>query len=173
MSPQSTDLPERPALALAGDHNGVILKAGLVDWLVGHGYRVDDRGVFDPDVVVDYPALCLDLCGQVLSGRARFGVFVGGTGQGEVIACNKVRGIRAGVCHSVLTAEVSRGNNDANVLILGAKTTTLELACEIMVTWLATPFKGGRHALRVAQIAQIEATGGVRAEGTATHAPEA
>ena len=144
------------AVALAGDHNGVQVKAAIVDWLTAAGVTVTDLGVHDPAATVDYPPLCVELCREVTSGRSRFGIFVGGTGQGEVIACNKIRGIRAGGCHNLLTAEISRGHNDANVLVLGSKLMDTSEALAVVGKWLTTPFKGGRHADRLAMIDEIE-----------------
>lgn len=146
-------------VAVAADHNGVELKALIADRLRCEGVSVDDLGTNDPDTVVDYPILCAQLCRHVTSSRARYGIFIGGTGQGEVIACNKIQGIRAGGCHNILTAEVSRGHNDANVLVIGSKLLGPEDAWSVVDTWLSTPFKGGRHAQRLAMIEAIE-TGG-------------
>jgi ribose 5-phosphate isomerase B len=91
-----------------------------------------------------------------VQGRAELGIVVGGSGQGEVIACNKIAGIRAGLCPDVWHAEISRGNNDANVLVLGAKAIDPGLAEQVLTTWLTTPFKGAEHARRVAMIAALE-----------------
>ncbi len=143
-------------IAIAADHNGVVLKARLVDWLTAHGHPVVDVGSHDPHEVVDYPPLCADVCGRVVAGTVDRAVVVGGGGSGESIACNKVRGIRAALCHSVWGAEISRGNNDANVLVLGAKVVDAELAELMLATWLETPFKGDVHARRLEQIAALE-----------------
>jgi ribose 5-phosphate isomerase B len=143
-------------IAVAADHNGVALKARLVGWLREQDHDVDDRGGHDPHEVVDYPPLCVDVCRRVVDGSVDRGLVLGGSGSGETIACNKVRGIRAGLCHDVWGAEISRGNNDANVLVLGAKVVPPELSEQILATWLTTPFKGGVHARRVEMIAAIE-----------------
>ncbi len=143
-------------IAIAADHNGVALKARLVALLQHLGHDVDDRGAHDPDEVVDYPPLWADVCGRVVDGRADRGIVVGGSGSGEAIACNKVRGIRAGLCPDLFHAEISRGNNDSNVLVLGAKVVTPDLAEQILRTWLDTPFKGGVHQRRVDMIAALE-----------------
>ena len=143
-------------IAVAADHNGVALKARLVGWLAERGHDVDDRGKHDAHEVVDYPPLCVDVCRRVVDGSADRGVVLGGSGSGETIACNKVRGIRAALCHDVWGAEISRGNNDANVLVLGAKVVSPELAEQLLATWLTTPFKGGVHARRVEMIAALE-----------------
>jgi ribose 5-phosphate isomerase B len=147
-------------VAITADHNGVALKERLVAELHARGHEVDDRakhvGAAD---VVDYPPLCEDVCRQVVEGRADFAIVVGGSGSGEAICCNKVRGIRAALCHSVWTAEIGRGNNDANVLVLGAKIVEPALAEQILETWLRTSFRGEPHATRLAMIATLERGG--------------
>ena len=143
-------------IAIAADHNGVVLKARLIEVLEAGGHEVDDRGAAAEDEVVDYPPLCEDVCRRVVDGRADRAIVVGGSGQGEVIACNKIHGIRAGLCSDVWHAEISRGNNDANVLVLGAKVIDAERAEQVLETWLTTPFKGDVHGRRVAMIAALE-----------------
>lgn len=143
-------------IAIAADHNGLDLKARLIKRLTDQGHDVDDRGAHDPDVVVNYPPLCQDVGLRVADGRADRGIIVGGSGQGEHIACNKIAGVRAGLCHDRFMTEISRGNNDSNVLVLGTKVIDADLAEELTDLWMTTPFKGGVHAERVAQIAAIE-----------------
>jgi ribose 5-phosphate isomerase B len=143
-------------IAIAADHNGVVLKARLVEVLRAAGHEVDDRGAHAHDEVVDYPPLCEDVSRRVVDGRADRGVVVGGSGQGEVIACNKVPGIRAGLCPDVWHAQISRGNNDANVLVLGAKVIDAERAEQVLDAWLTTPFKGAEHARRIEMIAALD-----------------
>jgi ribose 5-phosphate isomerase B len=143
-------------IAIAGDHNGVSLKAHLVPWLTARGHEVDDRGTNDPETVVDYPRLCEDVCRRVVDGRVDRSIMIGGSGSGEQIACNKIRGVRAGLCNDILTAEVARAHNDANVLVMGAKVVSVELAEQIADIWLATAFKGDRHQRRLDQIAVLE-----------------
>jgi ribose 5-phosphate isomerase B len=146
-------------IAIAADHNGVALKGRLIEVLRGQGHDVDDRGADGAEGTVDYPPMCEDVCRRVVAGSADRGIVVGGSGQGEVIACNKIAGIRAGLCPDVWHAEISRGNNDANVLVLGAKVIDPALAVQVLDTWLTTPFKGGEHARRVAMIAELERGG--------------
>lgn len=143
-------------IAIAADHNGVELKGHLVGWLTERDHTVDDRGTNDHEATVDYPAICEDLCRQVLDGVADKGIMIGGSGSGEQVACNKMVGIRAGLCHDEFTAEISAGHNNANVLIMGAKMSTPTMAERILDRWLTTPFKGGRHQERVEQIARLE-----------------
>lgn len=143
-------------VAITADHNGVALKERLVAWLRARGHEVDDRAAHVGEEIVDYPPLCEDACREVLQGRADFAIVVGGSGSGEAIACNKLRGIRATLCLDPWVAEIARGNNDANVLVTGAKVVGPELAEQILERWLATSFRGGRHARRLDQIAALE-----------------
>jgi ribose 5-phosphate isomerase B len=142
-------------IAIAADHNGVALKARLIDRLESQGHTVDDRGTNDSELV-DYPALCLDVGHRVARGEAERGIIVGGSGQGEHIACNKIHGIRAGLGFDRFTTEISRLNNDSNVLILGAKVIPPELALELADLWLTTGFRGGVHQRRVDAVMAIE-----------------
>jgi ribose 5-phosphate isomerase B len=143
-------------IAIAADHNGTALKSRLVGWLRAQGHDVDDRGPDPTAGVVDYPPLCADLCAQVVRGTADRAIMIGGSGMGEVVACNKVRGIRAGLCTDLWHTRVSRANNDSNVLVLGAKVLSGELAEEITAAWLGTAFTGGVHQRRLDQIAALE-----------------
>lgn len=142
-------------IAIAADHNGYALKSHLTDWLTTRGHEVDDRGAHGTDTV-DYPPLCEDVCRRVLDGQADFAVVIGGSGSGEQIACNKIRGIRAGLCHDPFVTEIARAHNDANVFVLGAKVISPTLAEQLVATWLSTSFKGGRHQQRLDQIAALE-----------------
>lgn len=142
-------------IAVAADHNGFAMKVRLAAWLVDRGHEVVDCGT-DGVRVVDYPRLCADACRLVVSGAVDRGIVIGGSGQGEQIACNKIDGIRAGLCHCLFTTEISRAHNDANVLVMGAKVIDAELAERITERWLATAFKGGVHQHRLDQIAALE-----------------
>jgi ribose 5-phosphate isomerase B len=142
-------------IAIAADHNGVALKTQLIERLSAHGHAVDDRGTNGHELV-DYPALCLDVGHRVVRGQADRGIIVGGSGQGEHIACNKIHGVRAGLGFDRFTTEISRLNNDSNVLILGAKVISAELALELADLWLTTGFRGGIHQRRVDAIMAIE-----------------
>ena len=142
-------------VAVTADHNGIGLKDRLAGWLRERGHEVDDRAP-EGDAVVDYPPLCEEVCREVVDGRADFALVVGGGGSGETIACNKLAGIRAVSCPTVWQSEIARGNNDANVLVLGAKVVEPALAEQIVDAWLATPFKGAEHTRRLAMIAALE-----------------
>jgi ribose 5-phosphate isomerase B len=144
-------------IALTADHNGLALKERLAGFLGERGHEVDDRSPQPSEgEIVDYPPLCEDVCRRVLDGEADFALVVGGSGSGEAIACNKIRGIRAALCLDLFVAEIARANNDANVLVTGAKVVSPELAEQIVDTWLATSFRGERHQQRLDQIAALE-----------------
>ena len=143
-------------IAIAADHNAVSMKSRLSVWLQERGHHIDDRGVHDGGEIADYPQLCADVGNRVVGGDDDFGVILGGSGCGEQMAANKVRGVRAALCHCVFTAEIARAHNDANVLVMGAKVVAPDLAERILAVWLETQFKGGRHQLRVDQISALE-----------------
>lgn len=144
-------------IAIAADHNAVSMKSRLIAWLQARDHEIVDRGVNDAGAVADYPPLCADVGDQVVHGPADFGIILGGSGCGEQIAANKVRGARAALCHCVFTAEIARAHNNANILVMGAKVVAPDLAERILDVWLATSFKGGRHQVRVDQISAMEA----------------
>jgi ribose 5-phosphate isomerase B len=143
-------------VAITADHNGVALKGRLIAWLEAQGHEVDDRASDIGAEIVDYPPLCEDVCRRVVEGHADYAVVVGGSGSGEAIACNKIGGIRATLCLDPFVTEIARGNNDANVLVTGAKIVSPEEADEILATWFATSFRGDRHQRRLDQIAVLE-----------------
>ena len=142
-------------IAIGADHAGFPLKQHLVDALTRLGHQVDDRGTHS-DATIDYPPICADVARLVVAGQADRGIVVGGSGQGEQIAANKVRGIRAALCNELYTARMSRAHNDANILAIGGRVVAFGLAEEIVALWLETPFEGGRHQRRVDQISDIE-----------------
>jgi ribose 5-phosphate isomerase B len=142
-------------IAIGADHAGFALKQHLIGVLQRLGHVVDDRGTHC-DASTDYPPICADVAREVTSGRADRGIVIGGSGQGEQMAANKVPGTRAALCNDLYTARMSREHNDANVLALGARIIAAALAEEILAVWLATPFAGGRHQRRVDQIAALE-----------------
>ncbi len=143
-------------ISVTADHNGAALKQHLIGWLEARSHDVDDRAPDVGDEPVDYPPLCEDVCRRVLDGRADFAIVVGGSGSGEAIACNKIPGIRAALCLDLFVAEIARANNDANVLVTGAKVVAPDYAVLIVERWLQTSFRGERHAERLAQIAALE-----------------
>jgi len=142
-------------VAIGSDHAGVELKGHLVAELARLGHEVDDLGTHSSESV-DYPPICAAVGRAVASGQADRGIVLGGSGQGEQIAANKVHGVRAALCNDLFTARLSREHNDANVLSMGGRIVANGLASEILELWLTTEFEGGRHERRLAQIAEIE-----------------
>jgi len=142
-------------IAIGSDHAGYELKQHFVQLLGSDGHEVIDLGTDSTDSV-DYAPICAAVGRVVRDGDARFGVVLGGSGQGEQLAANKVRGVRAALCNDLYTARMARAHNDANVLSIGARVVGVGLADEILATFLSTAFEGGRHARRVEQIMAIE-----------------
>jgi ribose 5-phosphate isomerase B len=142
-------------IAIGADHAGFSLKEDLAGFLREQGHDVLDVGTDGP-APVDYPPFCAAAARAVVAGDADRAIVLGGSGQGEQIAANKVHGIRAALCHDLYLARLSREHNDANVLAMGARVIAPTYAREIVTTWLATPFEGGRHTPRIEQIAAIE-----------------
>ena len=142
-------------IAIGSDHAGFELKQHLVELLRAEGHDVDDQGT-DSTESVDYPAICAGVGRTVRDGAADLGIVIGGSGQGEQLAANKVRGVRAALCNCLYTARFARLHNDANVLSIGARVVGTGLAEEIVTTFLSTDFEGGRHARRVGQLTQLE-----------------
>jgi ribose 5-phosphate isomerase B len=142
-------------IALGADHAGFPLKQDLIAFLADAGHDVVDVGT-DSTEPVDYPSFAAAAARAVVAGDADRAIVLGGSGQGEQIAANKVHGVRAALCHDLYLARLSREHNDANVLAMGARVVAPAYAREIVAVWLAAPFDGGRHVPRLDQIAAIE-----------------
>jgi ribose 5-phosphate isomerase B len=142
-------------VAIGADHAGYLLKEHLKQTLQRLGHAVDDFGT-DSEASVDYPPICMAVGRAVVGKAADRGIVLGGSGQGEQIAANKVAGVRAALCNDLFTARLSREHNDANVLSMGGRIVAFGLADEILELWLNTPFAGGRHQRRLDQIAEAE-----------------
>ena len=142
-------------IAVGADHAGFLLKEHVKATLLRLGHNVDDHGTHSEEAV-DYPPICIGVARAVVEGRADRGVVMGGSGQGEQIAANKVAGVRAALCNDLHTARLSRQHNDANVLSMGGRIVAFALADEIVALWLETPFDGGRHQRRIDQIRAAE-----------------
>lgn len=142
-------------IAIGCDHAGYRLKVLVVAHLEKNGHAVSDVGT-DSEEPVDYPAFCAEAARAAVHGDADVAIVIGGSGQGEQIAANKVRGARAALCHDETTARLARQHNDANVLSLGGRLLGETLALTIVDVFLATAWEGGRHAARVAQLREIE-----------------
>jgi len=159
-SPAASGVAAKPpaacALAMGADHGGFAFKELLRKYLEQElGIVVKDCGTHGPESV-DYPDFALAVARAVASGECEKGIVIDTMGIGSSIAANKVRGIRAALCHDVATAKNSRAHNDANVLALGSKVVNSGHARRIVREWLATPFEGGRHAKRVQKIIDAE-----------------
>src|SRR5436189_6223172 len=138
-------------IALGTDHAGFRYKEKVKELLGVLGHEVKDFGTFNEEPV-DYPLFIRPAAEAVARGECDRGIVFGGSGNGEAMAANKVRGVRCAVCWSEESALLSRQHNDANVLSLGQRLIPLEMALEIVKIWLTTPFEGGRHEARIRQI---------------------
>jgi ribose 5-phosphate isomerase B len=146
-------------VAIGSDHGGLALKAALTVALRSRGIAVDDLGTLTTDPV-DYPDTAARVAKMVARGEADAGIVIDGAGIGSAIAANKVKGIRAAVCHDTTMARYARQHNGANVLSLGATMVTTQEALEVMTVWLGTPMTEARYIRRLAKIRDLE-----RAEG--------
>ena len=143
-------------IALGSDHAGFDMKALLLEHLQASGHETIDLGT-DSDESVDYPSYCAAVGRAVVAGEADWGIVLGGSGQGEQLAANKVKGVRAALCNCLFTARLARAHNDANVLSMGARVVGDGLALEIVDLFATTEFEGGRHQRRVDQVMALEA----------------
>ncbi len=143
-------------IAIGADHAGFELKEQLLDCLRADGHDVTDVGTHSTDSV-DYPEFAKAVAMRVASGSAERGVLVCGSGMGMCIAANRIAGVRAAVVRDATDAQLSREHNDANVICFGGRITPAATAIELLRTWLATPFAGGRHVRRVAMMDQADA----------------
>jgi ribose 5-phosphate isomerase B len=142
-------------IVIGSDHRGYEPKRRLVSTLQQLGHTVSDLGTTSADSC-DYPDYGYAVAKQVGTGAAERGILICGTGLGMCITANKVRGVRAATCQDLITAEMSRRHNNANVLCLSSDLLGEELMVQMVRTWLETPFEAGRHARRVDKISQIE-----------------
>lgn len=142
-------------IALGCDHRGVELKNQIIGLLTQLGHNYQDFGT-NGSASVDYPDLAFKVAQAVAQGQAEHGILVCSTGIGMSMAANKVKGIRAALCHDAFTARCAREHNDANVLCLGQSIVGTELALEIVKTYLDTAFEGGRHQRRLDKMQALE-----------------
>src|SRR5256886_10978561 len=138
-------------ISVGSDHAGFQYKEKVKELLSSLGHEVKDFGTFSEEPV-DYPLFIRPAAEAVARGECERGIVLGGSGNGEAIVANKVHGIRCALCWNLESARLSRQHNDANVLSLGQRLITLEMAMEIVKVWLVTPFEGGRHEARIRQI---------------------
>jgi len=142
-------------VAIGSDHAGYLLKTHVIELLKELDHDIVDVGT-DSEAPVDYPWYCAEVGRLVTAGKAERGIVLGGSGQGEQLAANKVKGVRAALCNDLYTARLSRQHNNANVLSMGGRVVAFGLADEIVKLWLTTDFEGGRHTRRLDQIAELE-----------------
>jgi ribose 5-phosphate isomerase B len=136
-------------IAIGSDHAGFHYKEAIRQLLTDLGHEVQDFGTDSAEVSVDYPLFIRPVAEAVARGDVERGVVLGGSGNGEAMAANRVRGVRCALCWSEETARLGRQHNDANVISLGERMIPLDLALQIVRIWLDTPFEGGRHVRRI------------------------
>jgi ribose 5-phosphate isomerase B len=139
-------------IALGSDHAGFQYKASIMEFLRQQGHEVQDLGTYAAEPPVDYPLFIRPVAEAVAAGTAERGIVLGGSGNGEAIVANRVRGVRCALCWNAESARLGRQHNDANVISLGERMMSLDTALEIVRIWLETPFEGGRHIRRLALI---------------------
>ena len=142
-------------IAIASDHGGFELKKAIVAYFEENGIEYVDYGT-DSDASVNYAPFAYKVGMDIVNKKAEKGILCCGTGIGISMAANKIKGIRAAVCANAFCAEMTRRHNDANIMCLGGRVITPEQAVEFTKIFMETPFEGGRHAERIAQIAAIE-----------------
>jgi len=138
-------------IAIASDHAGYHYKVMIAGWLLGNGHEVQDFGT-DSDASVDYPDFIVPAARAVANGSCERGIVLGGSGNGEAMAANKVKGIRCALCWNEDSARFARAHNDANMLSMGARLVSEADALNIVRIWLDTQFDGGRHIPRVTKL---------------------
>ena len=143
-------------IALGADHAGVRYRSMFERILRDAGHEVSVLGATSEDEPFDYTEVSEAVARAVSEGRAERGIIVAGSGNGEAIVANKLHGVRAAVCNDLYTAEMARRHNDSNILCVGQRACGEAVAAKILEIWLATPFDGGRHADRIANIAALE-----------------
>jgi ribose 5-phosphate isomerase B len=143
-------------ISLGSDHAGFEYKQALAEMLRSQGHDIIDCGTHSADST-DYPLWCIPAAERVASGEAEKGIVVGGSGNGEAIAANKVKGIRCAIAWSDETAKLASQHNNANVLSIGERMVSLDTAKRLVDLWLSTPFEGGRHLKRIEELAKYEA----------------
>jgi len=147
-------------ISIGSDHAGFEYKERFIEHLKAAGHEVVDHGTYSAEST-DYPLFIIPAAEAVARGEAERGIVLGGSGNGEAIAANKVNGIRCALCWNDETAELSRLHNNANVLSIGQRMVSIEIALQILDIWLKTPFEGGRHARRVCELDVYEEGRGV------------
>lgn len=142
-------------IAIGSDHAGFNMKEDIKEWLLNEGYQVKDFGT-DSEESVDYPDFAEKTARNVADGDSEVGILICGTGIGMAISANKVKGIRAARCHDSYSARMARAHNNANILTFGSRVIGIELAKDVVKTYLSSSYSGGRHQRRVGKIDNIE-----------------
>lgn len=142
-------------IALGSDHAGFLLKEEIKKWLQHSGHTVDDFGTHS-ETSVDYPDFVIPAAQSVAEGLNERAIVFGGSGNGEAIAANKVKGIRCALCWHEDSGRLASEHNNANVIALGGRMVSPELGIRIVELWLSTPFEGGRHQIRLQKITNFE-----------------
>ena len=147
---------------IGSDHAGLELKNSLVEHLKSSGHDVIDHGPHEYDALDDYPVFCIPAAQAVASEKGSFGIVLGGSGNGEQMAANKVKGIRAALVWSIETAKLAREHNDANVIAIGGRMHSIDVCKEFIDAFLATPFSNDqRHIRRIGQVSNFETKGSI------------
>jgi ribose 5-phosphate isomerase B len=139
-------------IAIGSDHAGFHYKEAIKQFLINLGHEVIDKGTYAETPSVDYPLFIRPVAEAVAAGEVERGVVLGGSGNGEAIAANRVRGVRCGLCWNEESARLCRQHNDANVISLGERMISEETALKLVQIWLDTPFEGGRHLARIQEL---------------------
>ena len=147
---------------IGSDHAGLEFKAKIIEHLKSRGHQVEDHGPHQYDALDDYPVFCIPAAKATAADPASFGIVLGGSGNGEQMAANKVKGVRAALVWSIETAKLAREHNNANVCAIGARQHTAEEVFALIDLFIATSFPGEeRHARRIAQLFEFETTGDI------------
>ena len=145
---------------IGSDHAGLELKAALVSYLLGKGHDVKDHGPHVYDAVDDYPDFCIPAAIATVAEPGSLGIVLGGSGNGEQIAANKVKGVRAALAWNIETAKLAREHNNANVIAVGGRMHESDFVKQLIDTFIATPYPGDeRHARRIQKVSNYEITG--------------
>jgi len=135
-------------IAIGSDHAGFDYKERIKEFLVGMGHEVRDLGTYSRQRC-DYPVFIRPVALAIARGDCERGIILGGSGNGEAMVANRIKGVRCALCWDLRSARMARQHNDANVISIGQRMVSIEAALEIVELWLATPFEGGRHADRI------------------------
>ncbi len=147
---------------IGSDHAGLELKAQLIEHLVSGGHDVTDHGPYEFDALDDYPDFCIPAAQAVAKDASSIGIVLGGSGNGEQMAANKVKGVRAALVWSIDIAKLAREHNNANLIVVGGRMNEIAFVKQLIDTFIATPFSNDeRHIRRIEKIGKFEETGSI------------